>query len=75
MHTALFFVAGLSMICYTEVSEIMESSLGREPGKMAHGKVIVFVKVNGKLSFEVVGSLRDFSRSDSSVPSYLRSQR
>ena len=53
----------------------MESSLGREPGKMAHGKVIVFVKVNGKLSFEVVGSLRDFSRSDSSVPSYLRSQR
>ena len=38
---------------------------------MAHGQVIVFVKVNGELSLEIIGSLRDFSCSDSSVPSYF----
>ena len=45
---------GLSMICYTVLQKIIESSLGRDPVKRAHGKVIVFAKVNGKLVFEIV---------------------
>ena len=45
---------GLSMICYTVLQKIIESSLGRGPVKRAHGKVIVFAKVNGKLVFEIV---------------------
>ena len=54
------------------LSNILYSKLkGREPGKRAHGQVVVFVKVNGMLSFEIVGGLCDFSCSDSSVPSFF----
>ena len=44
----------LSMICYIVLQKNIESSLGRDPVKRAHGKVIVFAKVNGKLSFKIV---------------------
>ena len=52
---------GLSMICYTEAQKIIESSLRREPVKRAHGKVIVFAKMDGKLSFEVVEGVERMS--------------
>ena len=42
------------MISYTEIEKIKEGSFGRDPVKRAHGKVIVFAKVNGKLVFEIV---------------------
>ena len=42
------------MICYTVLQKIIKSSLRRIPVKRAHGKVVVFAKVNGKLSFEIV---------------------
>ena len=59
-------------LLFVRLSNILYRNLkGREPGKRAHGQVIVFVKVNGMLSFEVVGGLRDFSCRDSSVPSYF----
>ena len=44
----------VGLICYTMLQKIIESSLGRDPVKRAHGKVIVFAKVNGKLVFEIV---------------------
>ena len=42
------------MICYIAIQEIVESGFRRNPVKRAHGKVIVFAKVNCKLSLEVV---------------------
>ena len=42
------------MICCTEAQKIIESSLRSDPVKRAHGKIIVFAKMDGKLSFEVV---------------------
>ena len=53
-ENALGELVGLSMICYTEAQKIIESSLRRIPVKRVHGKVVVFAKVNGKLSFEIV---------------------
>ena len=44
---------GLSMICYTVLQKIIKSSLRRIPVKRAHGKVIVFTKMNGKLRLKV----------------------
>ena len=52
---------GLSMICYTKAQKIIESSLRRDPVKRAHGKVIVFTKMDGKLSFEVVEGVKRMS--------------
>ena len=49
------------MICYTEVQKIIESSLRRYPVKRAHGKVIVFAKMDGKLSFEVIEGVERMS--------------
>ena len=46
-------LVGLSMICYTEAQKIIESSFGRIPVKRAHGKVIVFAKMNRKLRLKV----------------------
>ena len=41
------------MICYTEAQKFIESSLRRIPVKRAHGKVVVFTKMNGKLRLKV----------------------
>lgn len=49
------------MICYTKVQEIIESSLRRDPVKRAHGEIIVFAKMDGKLSFEVVEGVERMS--------------
>ncbi len=51
---ALFFLVGLSMICYRTIQEIVGRGFRRYPVKRAHGKVIVFAKVNGKPSLKVV---------------------
>lgn len=45
---------GLSMISYTEMQKIKESSFRRDPIKWAHRKVIVIAKMNSKLCFEVL---------------------
>ena len=59
----LFFLqnVGLSMICYTKAQKNIESSLRRDPVKRAHGKVIVFTMMDGKLSFEVVEGVKRMS--------------
>ena len=49
------------MICYTKAQKNIESSLRRDPVKRAHGKVIVFTKMDGKLSFEVVEGVKRMS--------------
>ena len=51
--TGIFENVGLSMICYTVLQKIIKSSLRRIPVKRAHGKVIVFTKMNGKLRLKV----------------------
>ena len=43
---------------YTEFQKNIESVFWREPVKRAYGKIIVFAKANGKLSFETVDSER-----------------
>ena len=53
-ENALGELVGLSMICYTEAQKIIESSFGRIPVKRAHGKVIVFAKMNRKLRLKVL---------------------
>ena len=50
------------MICYTKAQKNIESSLRRDPVKRAHGKVIVFTKMDGKLSFEVVEGVEGVKR-------------
>ena len=60
LQSGNFFV-GLSMICYTKAQKNIESSLRRDPVKRAHGKVIVFTKMDGKLSFEVVEGVKRMS--------------
>ena len=52
---------GLSMICYTKTQEIIKSSLRRYSVKRAHRKVIVFAKMDGKLSFEVIEGVKRMS--------------
>ena len=52
---------GLSMICYTKTQEIIKSSLRRYSVKRAHRKVIVFAKMDGKLSFEVIEGAKRMS--------------
>ena len=47
-------IVGLSMISYTEMQKIKESSFRRDPIKWAHRKVIVIAKMNSKLCFEVL---------------------
>ena len=49
------------MICYTKTQEIIESSLRRYSVKRAHGKVIAFKKMDGKLSFEVIEGVKRMS--------------
>ena len=49
------------MICYTKAQKNIESSLRRDPVKRAHGKVIVFTMMDGKLSFEVVEGVKRMS--------------
>ena len=61
MAKTFFVFVGLSMICYTKEQKIIESSLRRNPVKWAHGKVIVFAKMDGKLSFEVVEGVERMS--------------
>ena len=58
---AVCHIVGLSMICYTKAQKIIESSLRRDPVKRAHGKVIVFTKMDDKLSFEVVEGVKRMS--------------
>ena len=54
------------MISYTKAQKIKESIFGRDPVKRTHRKVVVFAKMDGKLSLEIhkrvefVGSIKIF---------------
>lgn len=54
MCESTFYHVGLSMISYTEMQKIKESSFRRDPIKWAHRKVIVIAKMNSKLRLEVL---------------------
>ena len=67
-ENALGELVGLSMICYTEAQKIIESSFGRIPVKRAHGKVIVFAKMNRKLRLKVAAGYHRYSGAASPEP-------